>query len=223
MVGSASRPITSVSAVGDGNGAPVSVGDGETVGRPAAAALRPPRNFLSRSPCSRAPGRRRPLGPRSPPYEPAARVAHRLCAPVAGGDRSVGRARSVLRRIAGGALEAPVRPRVGRMRVAVSAVGDGSGAPVSVGDAATVGGLVRGTGVGLGAELVSSLHPLSPSAATIVTAPRTAAIVRCTQSISRLPRATTWRTPWRSASRWGWGQPRTGRSEWRLSQEQTLR
>src|SRR5258705_13056727 len=105
----------------------------------------------------------------------------------------------------------------------VSAVGDGNGAPASVGDGETVGGFVRGTGVGLGAELVSSLHPLSPSAATIVTALRTAAYVRCTQSISQLPGATTWRTPWRSASRWGWGQPRTARSGWRMSQEQTLR
>src|SRR3954452_6945811 len=63
----------------------------------------------------------------------------------------------------------------------VSVAGGGSGAPVSVGDGGTVGGLLRGNGVGLGTELVSSLHPLSPSAATIVAAPRVAAKMRCTR------------------------------------------
>src|SRR6185369_7027466 len=64
---------------------------------------------------------------------------------------------------------------------ALSVAGGGEGAPVSVG-----GGLC-GNGVGLDVELVSSLQPLSPSAATIVTAPRTAANVRCTRLISRPP------------------------------------
>lgn len=52
--------------------------------------------FLSRSPCPRASGRRRPLSPRNPPHQPAARVVHRLCEAIAGGDRPVGGTRSVL-------------------------------------------------------------------------------------------------------------------------------
>src|SRR4029077_3084265 len=105
----------------------------------------------------------------------------------------------------------------------LSAVGGGKGAPVSVGDGVTVGGGLCGNGVGLDVELVSSLQPLSPSAATIVTAPRTAANVRCTRLISRAPRATTTRTPSTSASRLGSGRARTGRSGWQLCQERTLR
>src|SRR4029077_6853435 len=60
----------------------------------------------------------------------------------------------------------------------VSAVGGGNGAPVSVGDGATVGGMVRGPAVGLGAVLVASRQPLSPRHATVGTPPRTAAQLR---------------------------------------------